>query len=219
MRRTKQVNVERSGSGSTKKTGACPFRLLHPGCNEMENGRCRGCDRLTNEQIRPYLRQAARLARRRGKDDPFLPDDTVQQFVVDMAENDLAEKFDPSRKSTPGAYCSGINRNTFKKVTRVGRHERLSLEGIADQVESSQCSPLEDVISSERRSVVREALSMLPPRYRKAICAEYGISLPGRDAEDERQVSRNDMVLHRARRRLAAILGSIASRLDLVRRC
>lgn len=219
MRRTKQARVERSGSGSANRSGACPFRLLHPDCDEMENGRCRGCDRLTNEQMRPYLRQAARLARRRGFSDASLSEDTVQQFVTDMAGNDLADKFDPSRKSTPEAYCSGINRNTFKKVIRVGRNERFSFEGVADQVKSSEPSPLEDAICSERRSVVREAVSMLPPRYREAICAEYGISLPGGNAEDERQVSRNDMVLHRARRRLATILGSIVNRLDLARRC
>lgn len=219
MRRTKQARVERSGSGSAIRSGACPFRLLHPDCDEMENGRCRGCVRLTNEQMRPYLRQAARLAMRRGLSDPSLSEDTVQQFVTDMAGNDLADKFDPSRKSTPEAFCSGINRNTFKKVIRVGRNERFSFEGVADQVKSSVPSPLEDAICSERRSVVREAVSMLPPRYREAICAEFGISLPGGDAEDERQVFRNDMVLHRARRRLVTIFGSIVNRLDMARRC
>lgn len=200
------------------RNGACPFRLLHPDCDEMEDGRCRGCDRLTNEQMRPYLRQAARIASRRGFSDPSLSEDTVQQFVADMAGNDLADKFDPSRKSTPEAYCSGINRNTFKKVIRVGRNERISFEGVAEQVKSSQPSPLEDAICAERRSVVREAVSMLPPRYRDAICSEYGITLSACNAEAAQQAPKSVMVLHRARRRLATILGSIVNRLDLASR-
>ena len=142
------------------------------------------------------------MFRKAGINDPDVIDNIRNQVAVNFASSVMEGRYAPSR-GTVGAYLWGLVRNTCRsEIRRAKRFPKLSDD--FSEVVNGQ-NPAASAESHEVQQIIRSALAELPPRYRVALCAEYGI----RDVEDAIPTPvepRNDLVLFRARRRLRDLL-------------
>lgn len=112
------------------------------------------------------------------------------------------DSFDVTRPFGPWLFRIAANR-CWDEARKSRRSEPLDDEGAAQLVADSP-SPLERLITEERRERVREALSGLPLRQRFAITLRYGAGLSYQEIADTLGVTRTNVgvLLLRARRRM-----------------
>lgn len=112
------------------------------------------------------------------------------------------DSFDVTRPFGPWLFRIAANR-CWDEARRTRRSEPLDDEG-ATQLASDAPSPLERLITEERRERVREALSGLPLRQRFALTLRYGAGLSYQEIADTLGVTRTNVgvLLLRGRRRM-----------------
>lgn len=208
MRKARREPKDADQQSLTSHRAGCPFRLLHGNHSTTRDGACAECVDMTSDSLSRYQRQADYLRRTAGVADTSLSSDVVQQFVVDMALNGVADRFDPARSTSVETFCAGVNRRTFGKLLRARRKTNITANADLDDIGETDNSPYQSAVATERCEMLRAAIGLLPPRYREAICNAYGLAGMPDSASEGPDTPRNAMVLFRARRRLAAILRS-----------
>jgi RNA polymerase sigma-70 factor (ECF subfamily) len=98
---------------------------------------------------------------RRLLSDPALADDAVQQ-TFEIALRSLG---DVRQAEKTRAWIFTIARNECYRLLRTSRTAALDEEAADDSI----ATPLDLTISSDVRSIVREAIDLLPPIYREAV--------------------------------------------------
>jgi hypothetical protein len=132
-------------------------------------------------------------------------DEAINETVVTIGDRRIADRFD-DRLGSHSALVAGV----VTKACQTLRRKDRPLAGLPESCElaSNEAESASLAAVNEVQQIVRSGLSELPPRYRLALCVEYGIP----DALDPQmgiprpQERRNDIVLFRARRRLRDLL-------------
>jgi RNA polymerase sigma-70 factor (ECF subfamily) len=112
------------------------------------------------------------------------------------------DSFDASRPFGPWLFRVAANR-CWDEARKNRRTEPLDDED-ANRLAADSPSPLERLITEERREQVRGALSRLPLRQRFALTLRYGAGLSYQEIADTLGISRTNVgvLLLRARRRM-----------------
>ena len=116
------------------------------------------------------------------------------------------DRFDASRPFAPWLFKIGANR-CWDETRRVRRFEPLDDEGVEALVSGSP-TPLDELITAERRERLGRALDRLPARQRFAITLRYGADLSYREIAETLGVTETNVgvLLLRGRRGLRRFL-------------
>lgn len=116
------------------------------------------------------------------------------------------DRFDASRPFAPWLFKIGANR-CWDETRRVRRFEPLDDEGVEALVSGSP-TPLDELITAERRERLARALDRLPARQRFAITLRYGADLSYREIAETLGVTETNVgvLLLRGRRGLRRFL-------------
>lgn len=116
------------------------------------------------------------------------------------------DRFDASRPFAPWLFKIGANR-CWDETRRVRRFEPLDDEGVEALVSNSP-TPLDELITAERRERLGRALDRLPARQRFAITLRYGADLSYREIAETLGLTETNVgvLLLRGRRRLRRFL-------------
>lgn len=116
------------------------------------------------------------------------------------------DRFDASRPFAPWLFKIGANR-CWDEARRVRRFEPLDDEGVEALVSGSP-TPLDELITAERRERLGRALARLPARQRFAITLRYGADLSYREIAETLGVTETNVgvLLLRGRRRMRRFL-------------
>lgn len=116
------------------------------------------------------------------------------------------DRFDASRPFAPWLFKIGANR-CWDEARRVRRFEPLDDEGVEALVSGSP-TPLDELITAERRERLGRALDRLPARQRFAITLRYGADLSYREIAETLGVTETNVgvLLLRGRRRMRRFL-------------
>ena len=133
-----------------------------------------------------------------------LPGDSGEDLASEimMKTRFRLDSFDATRPFGPWLFRIAANR-CWDEARKNRRSEPLDDEGAA-QLPADAPSPLERLITEERRGRVREALSGLPLRQRFALTLRYGAGLSYQEIADTLGVTRTNVgvLLLRGRRRM-----------------
>lgn len=133
-----------------------------------------------------------------------LPGDSGEDLAAEimMKTRFRLDSFDAGRPFGPWLFRIAANR-CWDEARKNRRSEPLDDEGAA-QLASDAPSPLERLITEERRQRVRAALSGLPLRQRFALTLRYGAGLSYQEIADTLGVTRTNVgvLLLRGRRRM-----------------
>ena len=133
-----------------------------------------------------------------------LPGDSGEDLAgeIMMKTRFRLDSFDASRPLGPWLFRIAANR-CWDEARKNRRSEPLDDEG-ATQLASDSPSPLDRLITAERRERVREALSGLPLRQRFALTLRYGAGLSYQEIADTLGITRTNVgvLLLRGRRRM-----------------
>lgn len=136
----------------------------------------------------------------------------VEEVFQELAVAALRQKApirDPSRVA-PWLYRLAVNLSLLYR-RKLGRHRKL-MERYTFHKESDTTGPYEDpfqwLVREERRKQVREALSQLPPRDSEILLLKHTQNWSYRQIAEHLDITESavETRLHRARKRLAAIL-------------
>ncbi len=133
-----------------------------------------------------------------------LPGDSGEDLAAEimMKTRFRLDSFDAGRPFGPWLFRIAANR-CWDEARKNRRSEPLDDEGTA-QLASDAASPLDRLITQERREHVRAALSGLPLRQRFALTLRYGAGLSYREIGEILGITPNNVgvVLLRGRRRM-----------------
>ena len=133
-----------------------------------------------------------------------LPGDAADDLAAEilMKTRFRLDSFDASRPFGPWLFRIAANR-CWDEARRNRRSQPLDDEGATELVANSP-SPLERLITEERRERVQQALSALPLRQRFALNLRYGAGLSYQEIADTLGITRANVgvVLLRGRRRM-----------------
>ena len=133
-----------------------------------------------------------------------LPGDQEDDLAAEimMKTRFRLDTFDASRPFGPWLFRIAANR-CWDEARKNRRSEPLDDEGAAQLVSDSP-SPLDRLITEERRERVQEALSRLPLRQRFALTLRYGAGLSYQEISDTLGITRTNVgvLLLRGRRRM-----------------
>ena len=133
-----------------------------------------------------------------------LPGDSGEDLAAEimMKTRFRLDSFDVTRPFGPWLFRIAANR-CWDEARKNRRSEPLDDEGAAQLVSGSP-SPLDRLITEERRERVRNALSGLPLRQRFALTLRYGAGLSYQEIADTLEVTRTNVgvLLLRGRRRM-----------------